>query len=96
MKQNSIKSITAVSVIIIIFCALSAFIVIGQGIVMFIKPENIGVIWSDENKGLQLLVAIGRPLGDAAFFGLITTFLIKTIKGLKDGILFPSGNEFHF
>lgn len=62
MKQNSIKSITAVSVIIIIFCALSAFIVIGQGIVMFIKPENIGVIWSDENKGLQLLVAIGRPL----------------------------------
>lgn len=76
MKQNSIKSITAVSVIIIIFCALSAFIVIGQGIVMFIKPENIGVIWSDENKGLQLLVAIGHPLQGS---GISTGFQRHTL-----------------
>ncbi len=92
MKQNSIKSITAVSVVIIIFCALSALLVFVQGIVMVIKPENIGVVWSDTGKWLQLLVAIGRPLGGVAFFGLITTFLVKTIKGLKNGILFPAVN----
>lgn len=92
MKKSSTRSITAIAVIIIIFCALSAAFVIGQGIVMLIKPAAIGVVWSDTEKGLQLLIAIGRPLGGAAFFGLITTFLIKTIKGLKNGILFPSAN----
>ena len=92
MKKNSIKSITAISVIIIFFCALSAVFVIVQGIVMFIKPADIGVVWDDANKALHLLVAIGRPLGGAAFFVLMTTFLIKTIKGLKSGILFPRSN----
>ena len=92
MKKNSIKSITVVAVIIILFCALSAFFVIGQGIVMLIKPENIGVVWNDADKILQIIIAIGRPLGGAAFFGLITAFLIKTIKGLRNGILFPSAN----
>lgn len=92
MKQYSTGAITATAAIIIIFCALSAIIVIGQGIVMLIDPTAIGVVWSETDKGLQLLVAIGRPLGGAAFFGLITTFLVKTIKGLKNGILFPSAN----
>ncbi len=92
MKRDSTKSITATAVIIIIFCALSAALVIGQSIIMLIKPAAIGVVWSDTNMGLQMLVAIGRPLGGAAFFILITTFLVKTIKGLKNGILFPSAN----
>ena len=92
MKQDSIKSITAISVIIIFFCALSAAFVIGQGLVAFISPTDVGVVWNDANKALQLLVAIGRPFGGAAFFVLITTFLIKTIKGLRSGILFPKSN----
>ncbi|MBE6216877.1 MAG: DUF2975 domain-containing protein [Bacteroidales bacterium] len=92
MKQNSLKSITMVSVIIIVFCALSAALVVMQGIVSFIKPENMGVTWSDSVKGFQLFVAIGRPLGGIIFFGLITTFLVKTIKGLKNGNLFPAAN----
>lgn len=92
MKQNSLKSITVVSIIIIVFCALSAIFVIGQGLVMFIKPANIGVVWSDSIMTFQLLVAIGRPLGGAVFFGLITTFLVNTIKGLKSGNLFPAVN----
>lgn len=92
MKKNSTKSITAIAVIIIIFCALSAALAIAQGIITLIKPSAYGVVWSDTGKGLQLLVAIGRPLGGAAFFGLITAFLVKTIKGLKNGIIFPSAN----
>lgn len=92
MKQNSIKSITAISVAIIAFCGLSALFVLAQGFIGFISPENVGVIWSEEIKGFQMLVALGRMLGGAAFFGLITAFLVKTIKGLKNGILFPASN----
>lgn len=92
MKQNSIKSITAISVAIIAFCGLSALFVLAQGFIGFISPENIGVIWSEEIKGFQMLVALGRMLGGAAFFGLITAFLIKSIKGLKNGVLFPASN----
>ena len=92
MNRSSIKSITMVSVMIIVFCALSAAFVVMQGIMAFVKPENIGVAWSDSVKGFQLFVAIGRPLGGALFFGLITTFLVKTIKGLKNGSLFPAVN----
>ena len=39
-----------------------------------------------------MLVALGRMLGGAAFFGLITAFLIKSIMGLKNGVLFPASN----
>ena len=92
MKQNSIKSITAISVAIIAFCGLSALFVLAQGFIGFISPENVGVIWSEEIKGFQMLVALGRMLGGAAFFGLITAFLIKSIKGLKNGVLFPASN----
>ncbi|MBR5610666.1 MAG: DUF2975 domain-containing protein [Bacteroidales bacterium] len=92
MKQNSIKSITAISVAIIAFCGLSVLFVLAQGFIGFISPENVGVIWSEEIKGFQMLVALGRMLGGAAFFGLITAFLIKSIKGLKNGVLFPASN----
>jgi hypothetical protein len=94
MKQNSIKSITAISIAIMVFCGLSAFIVIVQGIFGFVSPENVGVIWSAEMeiKTFQIFIAIGRILGGAFFFGLITAFLVKTIKGLKNGILFPASN----
>lgn len=92
MKQNSIKSITAISVAIIAFCGLSALFVLAQGFIGFISPENVGVIWSEEIKGFQMLVALGRMLGGASFFGLITAFLIKSIKGLKNGVLFPASN----
>ncbi len=94
MKQNSIKSITAISIAIMVFCGLSAFIVIVQGIFGFVSPEQVGVIWSDEMeiKAFQIFIATGRILGGAFFFGLITAFLVKTIKGLKNGILFPASN----
>lgn len=92
MKQNSIKSITAISIAIMVFCGLSALLVIVQGFFGFVSPENVGVIWSEEIKGFQMLVALGRMLGGAAFFGLITAFLIKSIKGLRNGVLFPASN----
>lgn len=92
MKQNSIKSITAISIAIMVFCGLSAILVIVQGIVGFVSPENMGVVWSDELINYQIVIASGRILGGAAFFCLITAFLVKTIKGLKNGILFPASN----
>ncbi len=92
MKQNSIKSITAISIAIMVFCGLSAILVIVQGIVGFVSPENMGVVWSDELINFQIVIASGRILGGAAFFCLITAFLVKTIKGLKNGILFPASN----
>lgn len=92
MKQNSIKSITAISIAIMAFCGLSALLVIVQGFVGFVSPEQVGVVWSDEMKAFQLFIATGRMLGGALFFGLITAFLVKTIKGLKNGILFPASN----
>lgn len=92
MKQNSIKSITAISIAIMVFCGLSALLVIVQGFVGFVSPEQVGVVWSDEMKAFQLFIATGRMLGGALFFGLITAFLVKTIKGLKNGILFPASN----
>ena len=54
----------------------------------------MGVIWSDEMEiiAFQIFIATGRILGGAFFFGLITAFLVKTIKGLKNGILFPASN----
>lgn len=92
MKQNSIKSITAISIAIMLFCGLSAILVIVQGIVGFVSPENMGVVWSDELINFQIVIASGRILGGAAFFCLMTAFLVKTIKGLKNGILFPASN----
>lgn len=92
MKQQSIKSITAMSVAIIAFCGLSALLVLVQGFIGFISPENIGVIWSEKIKGFQMFVALGRMLGGTAFFGLITAFLFKTIRGLKNGVIFPASN----
>ena len=92
MKQNSIKSITAISIAIMVFCGLSAIMVIVQGIVGFVSPENMGVVWSDELINFQIVIASGRILGGTAFFCLITAFLVKTIKGLNNGTLFPASN----
>jgi hypothetical protein len=92
MKQNSIKSITAISIAIMVFCGLSALLVIVQGFFGFVSPEKVGVVWLDEMKTFQIFIATGRILGGAFYFGLITAFLVKTIKGLKNGILFPASN----
>lgn len=92
MKQNSIKSITAISIAIMAFCGLSALLVIVQGFVGFVSPEQVGVIWSDELMAFQIVVASGRILGGVAFFALITAFLVKTIRGLKNGVIFPASN----
>ncbi len=92
MKQNSIKSITAISIAIMVFCGLSALLVIVQGFFGFVSPEKVGVVWLDEMKTFQIFIASGRILGGAFYFGLITAFLVKTIKGLKNGILFPASN----
>lgn len=92
MKQNSIKSITAISIAIMVFCGLSALLVIVQGFFGFVYPEKVGVVWLDEMKTFQIFIATGRILGGAFYFGLITAFLVKTIKGLKNGILFPASN----
>lgn len=92
MKQNSITSITIVSVIVIVFCAVSAIFVIAQGAVYLMNPEGAGVVWSESQKILQWFLLIGRPSAGAAFFAFITAFLVKTIKGLKSGVLFPASN----
>ena len=92
MKQNSIKSITAISIAIMVFCGLSALLVIVQGFFGFVSPEKVGVVWLDEMKTFQIFIATGRILGGAFYFGLITAFLVKTIKGLKNGILFTASN----
>ena len=92
MQKNSIKSITAMAVAIVVLCGLSAFFVAVQGCFTFISPEKVGVIWSDDLKWLQTLVAGGRMLGGISFFGLVTAFLVESIRGLKRGILFPAGN----
>ncbi|MBQ8421485.1 MAG: hypothetical protein IJX11_04405 [Bacteroidales bacterium] len=92
MKQNSTKSIKAVSVIIITFCTLSALFVFGQTYAMYAVPDGMNVKWSDSLKGFQISIIIGRTVGAAVFFGLISAFLIKTIKGLESGVLFPAAN----
>ena len=92
MKQSSIKSVSGMSVAILVFCGLSALFVSVQGCVTFLSPEQVGTVWLDELKGFQVLVAVGKILGGVSFFGLIAAFLIKSIRALKNGILFPAAN----
>lgn len=92
MNKRSIKSITAIAVAIVVLCGLSILIVAVQGYFTFLSPDKVGVLWSEDLKVIQTWVAGGRVLGGASFYALITAFLMKSIKGLKSGILFPAGN----
>ena len=89
MKQNSIKSITAISIAIMVFCGLSALLVIVQGFFGFVSPEKVGVVWLDEMKTFQIFIASGRILGGAFYFGLITAFLVILYTHTKSDIIVP-------
>lgn len=92
MKTNSTKSLKWLAALVIILCAATTIHVTWQGIGSIVNPQSFGVQWYDDVKWLQVAVLVGRMLGGIAFSILMTIFIIKSVRALKNGVLFPRCN----
>lgn len=92
MKRNTTKSMMAVAILIIIFCVLNALHAAVLGIAGIISPDEHGIVLMEEVKAVQISMIIGIVIGGVTFCGLMTTFIIKSIKAVRNGVLFPACN----
>lgn len=92
MKQNSTRSLKATAIAVMLICAVNAVHVTIQGVSIISYPEGFGVSWFSEAKWLQITMLVGRIIGGLGFSVLISFFIIKSIRALKNGTIFPKGN----
>ena len=92
MKQNSTRSLKATAIAVMFICAVNAVHVTIQGVGIISYPEEFGVSWFSEAKWLQITMLVGRIIGGLGFSVLISVFIIKSIRALKNGTIFPKGN----
>ena len=91
MKQNStkfLKWLTGVAV----FFSLFATARMTVQTVGFFYGRPYPAVWIDGLEVFQGSIAIFRLLGGIALFGLLIAFMLNSIKGLNNGVLFPRKN----
>lgn len=91
MKQNSTKSLKWLTGIAVFFSLFATARMTVQTVGFFYgKPYP--AVWIDGLEVFQGSIAIFRLLGGLALFGLLIAFLLNSIKGLNNGVLFPRKN----
>ena len=91
MKQNSTKSLKWLTGVAVFFSLFATARMTVQTLGFFYgRPQP--AVWIDGLEVFQGSIAIFRLLGGIALFGLLIAFMLNSIKGLNDGVLFPRKN----
>ena len=91
MKQNSTKSLKWLTGVAVFFSLFATARMTVQTVGFFYgRPHP--ALWIDGLEVFQGSIAIFRLLGGIALFGLLIAFLLNSIKGLNNGVLFPRKN----
>ena len=91
MKQNSTKSLKWLAGVAVFFSLFATARMTVQT-VGFFYGRPYPAVWIDGLEVFQGSIAIFRLLGGIALFGLLIAFLLNSIKGLNNGVLFPRKN----
>ena len=91
MKQNSTKSLKWLAGVAVFFSLFATARMTVQT-VGFFYGRPYPAVWIDCLEVFQGSIAIFRLLGGIALFGLLIAFLLNSIKGLNNGVLFPRKN----
>ena len=91
MKQNSTKSLKWLTGIAVFFSLIATARMTVQT-VGFFYGRPYPAVWIDGLEVFQGSIAIFRLLGGIALFGLLIAFMLNSIKGLNNGVLFPRTN----
>ena len=91
MKQNSTKSLKWLAGVAVFFSLFATARMTVQT-VGFFYGSPYPAVWIDDLEVIQGSIAIFRLLGGIALFGLLIAFLLNSIKGLNNGVLFPRKN----
>lgn len=92
MKQNSTRSLKVTASAVMFICAVNAIHVTIQGLGIIASPEEFGASWFTDAKWLQITMLVGRIIGGLGFSVLISLFIIRSFRALKNGTIFPKGN----
>ena len=91
MKQNSTKSLKWLTGVAVFFSLFATARMTVQT-VGFFYGRPYPAVWIDGLEVFQGSIAIFRLLGGIALFGLLIAFMLNSIKGLNNGVLFPRKN----
>ena len=91
MKQNSTKPLKWLTGVAVFFSLFATARMTVQT-VGFFYGRPYPAVWIDGLEVFQGSIAIFRLLGGIALFGLLIAFLLNSIKGLNNGVLFPRKN----
>lgn len=75
-----------------LICIVNAVHVTIQGLGIIAYPEEFGATWFTDARWLQIIMQAGRIIGGLGFSVLISIFIFKSFKALKNGTIFPKGN----
>lgn len=93
MKQNSTKSLKWLTGVVAFFSLIAAARITTQTLgFLFDCVEPWKAVWIDGMQILQGTIVIFRFLGAVALFGLLIAFMVNSINGLNNGVLFPRKN----
>ena len=93
MKKNSTKFLKWLTGVVVFVSLIAVTRMTVQTFNFFFGSyEAWKVVWIDGVEILQVCIALLRLLGGMAFFGLLIAFMVNSIKGLKNGTLFPRKN----
>ena len=93
MEKRNYKALKAVAFAAALLCAAHIVWLCAQTWFISGMGGTEGEInWSEEVFPFQLTVLLGRLLFCAAYYATIIIFIVRTIKGLKSGIIFPQSN----
>ena len=93
MKKNSTKSLKWLTGAVIVLGLIALGPITCQTFGFFYGyPVQQKAEWIEELKGLQVSIIILRMIGTVTCLSLLLTFLFKSIKAQKNGVLFPRKN----
>lgn len=93
MKSKNNKSLTGIAIAAIILCVVQiVWITVQSWFVSGINGNTGEINWDETMLPLQITIFGGRLLFTVCYNALIILFLVKTLKALNDGTLFPKSN----
>ena len=93
MKNSTQKSIQRLAVAILIIGGLTLIYTYAEMISLFSQNSFFrSVTWNPDMKGWQIFILAARFVGVTLLYALCCVFLLRTIAGLKKGVIFPKSN----
>ncbi|MBR2638064.1 MAG: hypothetical protein IKD40_04380 [Bacteroidaceae bacterium] len=93
MKTNKNNFLKGAAIAAAILCAVQiVWLSVQSWNISGLGAENSEINWDKTILPIQLIVFLGRLIFCVAYNALIITFLTKTMKALKGGVIFPKSN----